>query len=126
MGGAREGARPVAALASRPPPPSAYQYRARVWRDVQEAGRNARCKQAGQARGRVTAIGADETVVRVKGETAFGKFEKVAKGRDAARLCQNRDSWDLRDFQDFDFARRKMNTDKRMMLEDTNAPPKES
>ena len=42
-----------------------------VWRDVQEAGRNARRKQAGRARGRVTVIGADETVVRVKGETTF-------------------------------------------------------
>ena len=41
-----------------------------VWRDVQEAGRNARKKQAGQACGRVSAIGADETVVRVKGEKA--------------------------------------------------------
>ena len=39
-------------------------------RDVQEAGRNARRKRSGQARGRVTAIGADETVVRVKGEKA--------------------------------------------------------
>ena len=42
-----------------------------VWRDVQEAGRNARRKQAGRARGRATVIGADEAVVRVKGETAF-------------------------------------------------------
>ena len=42
-----------------------------VWRDVQEAGRNARRKRAGQARGRATAIGADETVVRVKCETTF-------------------------------------------------------
>ena len=42
-----------------------------VWRDVQETGRNARRKQAGRARGRVTVIGADETVVRVKGETTF-------------------------------------------------------
>ena len=39
-------------------------------RDVQEAGRNARKKRAGRARGHVTAIGADETVVRVKGEKA--------------------------------------------------------
>ena len=39
-------------------------------RDVQEAGRNARRKQSGQARGRVTVIGADETVVRVKAEKA--------------------------------------------------------
>ena len=38
-----------------------------VWRDVQEAGRNARGKQAGGARGRVRVIGADETAVRVKG-----------------------------------------------------------
>ena len=42
-----------------------------VWRDVQEAGRNARHKQAGQARGRARVIGADETAVRVKGETTF-------------------------------------------------------
>ena len=38
-----------------------------VWRDVQEAGRNARGKQAGGAGGRVRVIGADETAVRVKG-----------------------------------------------------------
>ena len=38
-----------------------------VWRDVQEAGRNARRKQAGGAGGRVRVIGADETAVRVKG-----------------------------------------------------------
>ena len=38
-----------------------------VWRDVQEAGRNARGKHAGGAGGQVKAIGADETVVRVKG-----------------------------------------------------------
>ena len=42
-----------------------------VWRDVQEAGRNARRKQAGRVRGHVKVIGADETVVRVKGETTF-------------------------------------------------------
>ena len=42
-----------------------------VWQDVQEAGRNARRKQAGRARVRATVIGADETVVRVKGETTF-------------------------------------------------------
>ena len=42
-----------------------------VWRDVQEAGRNARRKRGGQARVRATVIGADETVVRVKGETTF-------------------------------------------------------
>ena len=39
-------------------------------RDVQEAGRNARRKQPGQAFGHMAAIGADETVVRVKGEKA--------------------------------------------------------
>ena len=38
-----------------------------VWRDVQEAGRNARRKQAGRAGGQVKVIGADETAVRVKG-----------------------------------------------------------
>ena len=38
-------------------------------RDVQEAGRNARGKQAEGARGRATVTGADETVVRVNGET---------------------------------------------------------
>ena len=37
-----------------------------VWRDVQEAGRNARRKQGGGARGRVRVTGADGTVVRVK------------------------------------------------------------
>ena len=36
-------------------------------RDVQEAGRNARGKQAGGAGGRVRVTGADETAVRVKG-----------------------------------------------------------
>ena len=39
-------------------------------RDVQEAGRNARRKQAGRTVRRVTVIGADETVGRVKGEKA--------------------------------------------------------
>ena len=39
-----------------------------VWRDVQEAGRNARRKQAGRA----TVIGADETPVRVKGKKTVG------------------------------------------------------
>ena len=38
-----------------------------VWRDVQEAGRNARGKHAGGARGQVRVMGADETAVRVKG-----------------------------------------------------------
>ena len=42
-----------------------------VWRDVQEAGRNARRKRAGRARGQVTAIGADETAVRVKGGNGY-------------------------------------------------------
>ena len=37
-------------------------------RGVQEAGRNARRKQAGGARGRATVTGEDETVVRVNGE----------------------------------------------------------
>ena len=36
-------------------------------RDVQEAGRNARGKQAGRAGGQVRVIGVDETAVRVKG-----------------------------------------------------------
>ena len=39
-------------------------------RGVQEAGRNARKKRAGRARGHVTSTGADETVVRVKCEKA--------------------------------------------------------
>ena len=38
-------------------------------RDVQEAGRNARRKQAEGAGGHVRVTSADETVVRVKGET---------------------------------------------------------
>ena len=42
-----------------------------AWRDVQEAGRNARGKQA-SARGRVRVMGADETVVRVKGVKKVG------------------------------------------------------
>ena len=41
--------------------------RMNAWRDVQEAGRNARGKQVGGAGGRVRVIGADETAVRVKG-----------------------------------------------------------
>ena len=41
----------------------------RARRDVQEAGRNARRKQTGGARGQVRVTGADETAVRVKGET---------------------------------------------------------
>ena len=40
-------------------------------RDVQDAGRNARRKQTGQARGRVRVPGADKTMVRVKGEKAI-------------------------------------------------------
>ena len=53
-----------------------------VWRDVLEAGRNARRKQAGRTRGHVTAIGADETVVRqVKGEkTVVGEVTDAATG----------------------------------------------
>ena len=69
MGGARVGARPVAAL--REPPAAVFGVsisRMSVWRDVQEAGRNARRKQSGGARGQVRVIGEDETVVRVKGE----------------------------------------------------------
>ena len=77
MGGAHVGARSVAALRE----PSARRLRSiyvafgvsisrmSARRDVQEAGRNARRKQAGDARGRATVTGADETVVRVKGET---------------------------------------------------------
>ena len=50
-------------------------------RDVQEAGRNARKKQSGRTRGRVTAIGADETMVRVKGEKAvLGVVADAATG----------------------------------------------
>ena len=41
---------------------------ASVWRDVQEAGENARRSLAEQARGRVRVVGADETYVRVKGK----------------------------------------------------------
>ena len=42
-----------------------------VWREVQEAGRNARRKQAGRAARTGDRHSADETVVRVKGETTF-------------------------------------------------------
>ena len=48
-------------------------------RDVQEAGRNARGKQSGWAGGQ---IGADETVVRVKGVTAVvGVVTDAATGQ---------------------------------------------
>ena len=48
-----------------------------VWRDVQEAGRNARREQSGRA----PAIGADETVVRVKGEkTTIGVVADALTG----------------------------------------------
>ena len=69
MRGARAGAWTVAAL--REPPAAAFGVsisRMSVWRDVQEAGRNARRKQSGGARGQVRVIGEDETVVRVNGE----------------------------------------------------------
>ena len=55
--------------------------RMNAWRDVQEAERNARGKQAGDARGQVTVIGADETVVRVNGEkTVVGVVTDAATG----------------------------------------------
>ena len=41
---------------------------ASVWRDVQEAGENARRSLSKQSLGRVRAVGADETYVRVKGK----------------------------------------------------------
>ena len=72
MGGARVGARPAPRSASRPLAAFGVSVsRMNVWRDIQEAGRNARREQSGRARGRVTAIGADETVVLVKGEKMF-------------------------------------------------------
>ena len=50
-------------------------------RDVQEAGRNARGKQAGGERGRVTVTGAVETVVRVNGvKTVVGVVADDATG----------------------------------------------
>ena len=53
-----------------------------VWRDVQEAGRNARRKQAGGARGRVRVTGADETAVRVKGvKTVVGAVADAETGQ---------------------------------------------
>ena len=69
MGGARVGAWTVASLRE----PSARRLRRlglahERRRDVQEAGRNARRKQAGGARGRATVTGEDETAVRVNGE----------------------------------------------------------
>ena len=53
-----------------------------VWRDIQEAGRNARRKQAGGARGRATVTGEDETVGRVKGEkTVVGAVTDAETGQ---------------------------------------------
>ena len=53
-----------------------------VWRDVQEAGENARRRLAKQARGRVRVIGADETFVKVKGdETALGLVTDAETGQ---------------------------------------------
>ena len=55
---------------------------ASVWRDVQEAGENARRSLAKQARGRVKAVGADETFVEVKGEkTALGLVTDAQTGQ---------------------------------------------
>ena len=72
MGGARVGARTVAAF-------GVSVSRMSVWRDVQEAGRNARRKHADGARGRVSAISADETAVRVKGaKTVIGVAPRAA------------------------------------------------
>ena len=51
-------------------------------RDVQEAGRNARRKQAGGARGRATVTGEDETAVRVNGEkTVVGVVTDAETGQ---------------------------------------------
>ena len=51
-------------------------------RDVQEAVRNARGKHAGRTGGRVRVTGADETVVRVKGETTVvGVVADAATGK---------------------------------------------
>ena len=90
MGGAHVGARSVAALCE----PSARRLqsiyvafgvsisRMSARRDVQEAGRNARRKQAGGARGRATVTGADETVVRVKGvKKVVGVVTDAATGQ---------------------------------------------
>ena len=53
-----------------------------VWRDVQEAGRNARGKQAEGAGGRVRVIGADETAVRVNGvKTVVGVVADAETGQ---------------------------------------------
>ena len=60
-------------------------------RDVQEAGRNARKKQAGRTRGHMTVVGADETVVRVKGEKAVvGVVTDAATGEVLGRAGQAR------------------------------------
>ena len=53
-----------------------------VWRDVQEAGEKARRSLAKQVRGRVRAVGADETFVKVKGEkTAMGVVTDAQTGQ---------------------------------------------
>ena len=84
MGGARVGAWTVAALRE-PPSLAAFSVsvsRMSARRDVHEAGRNARGKQAGGARGTRTVTGADETVVRVKGETTVaGVVTDAATGQ---------------------------------------------
>ena len=83
MRGARVGAWHVAAL--REPSAAAFAVsvsRMSARRDVQEAGRNARRKQAGGARGQVSVIGADETVVRVKGvKTVVGVVTDAETGQ---------------------------------------------
>ena len=53
-----------------------------VWRDVQEAGENARRRLSEQARGRVRVIGADETFVKVKGDkTVLGLVADAQTGQ---------------------------------------------
>ena len=70
-----------------------------VWRGVKEAGRNARRKQSGRARGRATAIGADETAVSVKGEkTVIGAVTDAATGEVFGLTqwaCSGRDGLDM-------------------------------
>ena len=52
------------------------------WRDVREAGSNAVGRLLGRMRGRVSVMGADETVVEVRGDrTVVGFVADAGTGR---------------------------------------------
>ena len=59
------------------------------WRDVQEAGVGAKRALSGGVSARVEVVGADETVVKLKGEKAVVGFAMDAeRGRRARGCCR--------------------------------------